>query len=180
MKFLEQLRRHPWKTAIVLLGMTVGAWIFFTYRENLSRSVLIEFGRGLPAAWLIVLFLLLPLLGFPISVFLVVVGIRFGFAAGMAVAVVVVFLHNLAAYHLVHRLFRTAVRRFMERVGYAIPSIGKDHRAWFTAMFAAIHGPPYTVKLYLLALTDIPFRIYFWVGAPVYAAFCKSVLPGQA
>lgn len=181
MKLLEELRRHPWKIAIVLVGVAAGAWYFHTHRENLSREAIIEFGRGLPAVWLIVLFLFLPLLGFPISIFLVLVGIRFGFAGGMAISAVVVFFHNLAAYRLAHGLFRLRVRHFMERVGYAIPPIRKEHRAWFTALFAAVHGPPYAVKLYLLALTDIPFRIYFWVGAPIYAAFCMiPVAAGSA
>jgi len=172
LKLLKQLGEHPWKIAVVLVCVVAGAWAIYAYRDQLSRDEIIAFGRGIPAAWLIVLFLLLPLLGFPISIFLVVMGIRFGLAAGMAISAVIVFLHNLAAYHLIHGFFRNPVRRFVERAGYAIPSIPKAHRVWFTALFAAVHGPPYWVKLYLLALTDVPFRIYFWIGAPVYAAFC--------
>jgi hypothetical protein len=40
---------------------------------------------------------------------------------------------------------------------------------------AIVRGPPFFAKLYLLALTDIPFRIYFLVGVPIYILF--SLVP---
>jgi hypothetical protein len=64
------------------------------------------------------------------------------------------------------------VRHRLERAGYAIPPISAGHRAWFMLVFAAVRGPPYIAKLYLIALTDVPFRIYFWIGVPVAILFC--------
>jgi hypothetical protein len=90
----------------------------------------------------------------------------------MLVSGVAVLFHNFAAFRLAHGLFRSRVRNRLRKAGHNIPSIKPQHRVWFTALFAALHGPPYIAKLYLLALTDIPLRIYFWVGAPVYIAFC--------
>ena len=49
--------------------------------------------------------------------------------------------------------------------GHKIPAVLDRGQVGFTALFAAIHGPPYFVKLYLLALTNIPFRIYLGVGS---------------
>ncbi len=85
------------------------------------------------------------------------------------------FFHNAAAFWATHSWFRDRLRRRIERYEYRIPSIDAKHQAWFTALFAAIHGPPYAAKLYLLALTDVSFRIYLWVGAPIYIIF--SVIP---
>lgn len=171
MKLAKMLRRHRWKIVIILMCVAVAAWFIHGHKEELSREALVDFGRKIPAVWFIALYLTIPLAGFPISVFLVLAGIRFGFAGGMAITTVAMFVHNLAAYRLTHGLFRARVRRFLERVGYAIPPIREEHRIWFTATFAAVHGPPYIAKLYLLALTDIPFRIYYWVGTPVYIIF---------
>jgi hypothetical protein len=64
------------------------------------------------------------------------------------------------------------VRAWLAHKGYPVPRIMNRNPIWFTVIFAAVHGPPYFVKIYSLALTDIPFRIYFWAGAPVYIAFC--------
>lgn len=156
----------------MLASLVVAGVLIFIYQDDLTPETLTAFGKRIPALWFIVLFLVLPLAGFPISIFLVLAGLRFGFAGGMAVTTAAVIFHHFAAFRLAHGLFRTRVRRFLARSGYAVPPIKTGHRARFTALFAAIHGPPYAAKLYLLALTDIPFRIYLFVGATVYIFFC--------
>jgi uncharacterized membrane protein YdjX (TVP38/TMEM64 family) len=156
-------------TAFLLVALAAVLWY---YRDHLSRDAIVAFAENLSLAWFLAAFLVLPLVGFPITPLLVVAGIRFGFAGGMAVATGVMFLHKIAAFQLTHGWFRERLRNRLARAGYAIPAIDPKHQAWFTALFAAIHGPPYAAKLYLLALTDVPFRIYLWVGAPVYAFFC--------
>jgi len=172
MNLLEIPRRHPWKTAFVLTLLASAAWFVCAHRGELTRETIIAHGRALPAAEFLAAFLVLPLLGFPISIFLVLAGIRFGLGGGMAVAAGCMLFHHFAAFRIAHGGFRQRVRQRLERAGYAIPGIKTGHRVWFTALFAAIQGPPYIAKLYLLALTDIPFRIYCWVGAPVYILFC--------
>ncbi len=172
---IHRLRRHPWKTAAILLTAAALIGLAIANRDELDRESVIAYGKSLPPLLFIAAFALLPLAGFPISILLVLTGIRFGFDWGMLIATTGVFFHNFAAYHLTHGWFREPLRHRLARHGYRLPDIRPGHRIWFTALFAAIHGPPYAAKLYLLALTDIPFRIYFWVGAPVYAVFC--ILP---
>jgi uncharacterized membrane protein YdjX (TVP38/TMEM64 family) len=166
------LRRHRGKIALLLLAVALVAWLAYSHRADLDRDHLMGYGRGLPAGWFVAAFLILPLLGFPISIFLVLAGIRFGLAGGMAISAVAVIVHHFVAYHLAHGWFRSPVRRRLDRAGYAIPPIRAKHRAGFTMLFAALHGPPYIAKIYLLALTDIPFRIFLGFGAPVYIFFC--------
>jgi uncharacterized membrane protein YdjX (TVP38/TMEM64 family) len=150
----------------------LAGWIYWIYGDQLSRQDLLTYGEKLPPVWFIVGFLILPLAGVPISVLLVLAGIRFGMWGGMILATGGVFFHHLVAYQLVRRWFRYRFRLRLQRAGYVVPVIKSANLAWYTILFAAIHGPPYSLKLYLLALTDIPFRIYFWVGAPVYILFC--------
>jgi uncharacterized membrane protein YdjX (TVP38/TMEM64 family) len=94
------------------------------------------------------------------------------FSEDLPIAVVLaafgLLIHNVAAYFITRGTFREPVRDFLKRSGYATPSIPAKHRIWFTAVIAAVPGPPYFTKLYLLALTDLPFRIYVGIGAPIY------------
>lgn len=165
-------RRHRGKLAIALIAVLAIGWFVYAHRGELNRDTLVAYGKGLHAATFILAFLILPLVGFPVSIFLFLAGVRFGLYGGMLVSGIAVLFHNFAAFRLAHGLFRSRVRNRLRRAGHNIPSIKKEHRVWFTALFAALHGPPYIAKLYLLALTDIPLRIYFWVGAPIYVAFC--------
>lgn len=171
MMLASHLRQHKKlvATAFLVVALAAVAW---HYRDRLDREAIVAFAEGLSLPWFLAAFLVLPLIGFPITPLLVVTGIRFGFAGGMAVATGAMFFHNIAAFRLTHGWFRERLRNRLARSGYAIPAIDPKHQAWFTALFAAIHGPPYAAKLYLLALTDVPFRIYLWAGAPIYAFFC--------
>jgi len=172
MKLRDILRRNRGKLVVLLLMAGVLAWYAHVHGGEWTREDVVAYGRGLPAGWFVLAFMVLPLLGFPISILLVLAGVRFGIGWGAVVATAGVAVHNLAAYHITHSWFRDRLRGRLERAGYGMPRVSQDHPVWFTALFVAVHGPPYAAKLYLLALTDIPFRIYFWVGAPVYLAFC--------
>jgi len=172
MRITDTVSRHRTAILVILVLAILGAWAFHTHREQFSREALLSYGKSLSPAWFIAAFMVLPLAGVPISILLVLAGVRFGLWGGMSLAVCGVLFHNFVAYHLVHRWFRDRFRRRMQRSGYDVSVIKGGNQTWFTILFVAIHGPPYALKLYLLALTEIPFRIYFWVGAPVYILFC--------
>jgi uncharacterized membrane protein YdjX (TVP38/TMEM64 family) len=171
MTLVTHIRRHK-KLVVATLLVIALAVVLWCYRGRVDREAIVSFAEGLPLPWFLAAFLVLPLIGFPITPLLVVAGIRFGFAGGMALAAGVIFFHNVAAFRLTHGLFRVRLRNRLARAGYGIPAIDPTHRVWFTALFAAIHGPPYAAKLYLLALTEVPFRVFLWVGAPIYTFFC--------
>jgi len=172
MKIPNLLWRHRWKLLLLVILLLAGWWVGRIYGNELTLDALISFGRSLPAGGFIATFFVLPLVGVPISVFLVLAGIRFGFWGGMALATAGVFFHNFVAYHVTHRWMREQIRNYLKRSGRKIPVVKRENHIWFTALFTAIHGPPYALKLYLLALSDISFCVYFWVGAPVYILFC--------
>jgi uncharacterized membrane protein YdjX (TVP38/TMEM64 family) len=172
MNLLEMPRRHPWKFGTALILLAAATWFLHAHRGELTRESVMAHGLALPAGGFIAAFLILPLIGFPVGVLLVLVGVRFGFAGGMAVAAGGVLFHNIAAYRISHGWLRERVKARFERAGYAIPDIKAQHRLWLTLLFTAVRGPPYVSKLYLLALTDIPARIYFGVGAAIHILFC--------
>lgn len=172
MRILDLARRHRGKLALCFVLAAAALWLARGYGPGNTREKLLDFGESLPPAAFIAAFLVLPLLGFPISIFLVLAGIRFGLVGGMTLAAFGITCHHLASFRLAHGCFREPVQRRLARAGHTMPSIPSRHRLWFTALFAAIHGPPYIAKLYLLALTDLPFRIYLGIGAPIYILFC--------
>jgi uncharacterized membrane protein YdjX (TVP38/TMEM64 family) len=167
--------RHRVKWLSLALGLLVVGGLLFYYRGSLNRESIVAFSERLPAFGVVVAFLLLPLCGVSIRIMLILVGFRFGFAWGMVLSGFGLLLHNFAAYYIARGSFREPVRRFLKRSGYAIPSIQAKHRIWLTAVVAGIPGPPYFTKLYLLALTDLPLRIFVGVGAPIYIVL--SVVP---
>ncbi|MCC5847997.1 MAG: hypothetical protein JJU29_07870 [Verrucomicrobia bacterium] len=157
--------------AIALPCLMVGGWLLYVYREKLDVEALIEFSEDLPAVLILAAFLILPLFGFSFRLMLILVGVRFGFGWGSLVAGLGILFHNVAAYAVTQGTFRDPVRNSLEKSGHAIPAILEKHYIWFTAIVAAVPGPPYFAKLYLLALTDVPVHIYVGVGAPVYLLF---------
>jgi uncharacterized membrane protein YdjX (TVP38/TMEM64 family) len=168
----ERLKKHRGKIVTALLILVAVVWYLIAHRGELNRETLMEYGKSIHGPGFIAAFMVLPVFGFPISIFLILAGVRFGLAGGMAVSAVAILFHHFAAYRIAHGFFRDRLRARLDRAGYGIPPIDPKHRVWFTALFAALHGPPYVAKLYLLAITDIPLAIYLWIGAPVYIAFC--------
>lgn len=172
------LKRH-WGGLSVIVLLAVGVWYLARHHEgDLDRDAVLAYGMSLPPSLLIAAFFVLPLAGFPVSVLLVVLGLRFGIAWGMVIVTVGMFFHLLVVHGIARSGMREKMRRRIAAFGYEIPAIRESHRLWFTVLFASIHGPPYAAKLYLLALTDLPFRYHCRIALPVYVGF--SLLPVSA
>ncbi|GEM_PF-742458 len=172
------LKRYRGALAVILL-LSAGAWYLVRHHDGtLDRESILAYGMSLPPSLIIAAFFVLPLLGFPVSVLLVLLGLRFGVVRGMGIVTVGMFFHLLVAYGIAQSGLREKIRRRIASFGYEIPPIKENHRLWFTTLFASIHGPPYAAKLYLLALTDLPFRYHCGIALPVYIGF--SLLPVSA
>lgn len=171
----HKFRRYWLKVTVITIILLVAGVLWYLFRDRLDQDTIVAFSEQIPAFWTVVAFLFLPLFGVPIRIMLILAGFRFGFALGMVLSAFGLLFHNFAAYFIARGSFRDLVRDFLKRSGYAIPPIKAKHRIWFTALVVAIPGPPYFAKLYLLALTDLPLRVYAGIGAPIYILF--SVVP---
>ena len=97
----------------------------------------------------------LPLFGFPISVFLVVAGIKFGIFAGILLWLLVLPIHAFFGYAAA-RYFRPFLKNILlHKLGYEIPTIPARHEAVFSLLFLSFPGIPYAAKNYLLALAGV-------------------------
>ena len=90
--------RHRVRLIMVIL-LTIGLGVLtYIHRDQLTRESLVAYGRGINAPVFITLFMFLPLVGFPVSVFLFLLGIRFGFTTGMGITAIGMMLHHAVAY----------------------------------------------------------------------------------
>lgn len=113
-----------------------------------------------PPAMFFVLFCILPMAGVSIVLLQMVVGLRFGAEWGLVVVAAATAVH-LAGMHVIARsLLRGTVERMLQRRGHSLPDLARREPVSVALLGALVPGLPYSIRNYLLALSDVPFRIY--------------------
>lgn len=162
-------RARPWLLGgAALLGVAAVAAIFsFTELDwaDLQDALL---RVNLAALW--VLMLLLPVCGFSVSVVWLVAGARFGPAWGGAVVAVVTAGHLLIMHAIGRHWLRRWLRGWLKKRGHELPAVPAGENVSVSVMAVLAPGLPYFARNYLLALSDVPLRVYFWVAVPLYVA----------
>jgi uncharacterized membrane protein YdjX (TVP38/TMEM64 family) len=144
-------------------ALTIAAALFFFEAEIKSLIAFIKSEHTHPAV-VIGAFLVLPLLFFPISALLVLLGIRFGALWGCIIMFALMPIHLVISYYVVRTLFDEKLTRMAHKRGRQLFSIPEERLLMFSFLFMAIPSLPYTVKNYLLPITSIHFRDYLLVG----------------
>lgn len=103
---------------------------------------------------------LLPVVGFPITVFLILVGIKFGSLGGMLVTALTMPVHMTLSYVLARTLFRDLLQDLLQKRGYSLPQVSSRKSVTGVFIFLFLPGLSYALKNYLLAITDIRLRHY--------------------
>lgn len=161
-------RRRWWLAGFACLAV-VGVTAVMVFTEFDWHDVVAAID-SLNAPLLITLMCVLPLGGFSITVFYLVVGARFGPLVGGCVVAFTTAVH-LVGSHLIARTFlRAPLQRLLARHHRHVPHIPPDENAAIALMVSLVPGPPYFARNYLLALGDVPLRVYFWVCLSVYVA----------
>jgi uncharacterized membrane protein YdjX (TVP38/TMEM64 family) len=125
---------------------------------------------------LLVFVAVMPLFGFSVALVYLVVGAVFGGWLGLAVVAGITAIHLLGSHWIGRRVLRAPVQRFLKRRSHRLPEL-LEGEEWAVALMAAlVPGLPYFVRNYLLAVSDIPLRIYFWVCWPVYVLRSSVVI----
>jgi len=145
---------------VALLLMFTG----FDWRE-VTRGI-----ERLDPLAIVPLMALLPVGGFPIVVVYLIAGARFGPAWGGVVVAAVTACHLLATHAIARSFLRGPILRFMERRHRRLPDIPADEQAGVALVVALAPGLPYVARNYLLALSGVRLRVYFWICLPVYVA----------
>jgi uncharacterized membrane protein YdjX (TVP38/TMEM64 family) len=127
-----------------------------------------EWMQQLDHRWLLGLMTVLPLVGFSISLIYLVIGAVFGGPMGLVIVAGITAVHLLASHWIGRGYLRKPLERWMEKRQYRLPELSPGEDASISLMAVLVPGPPYFVRNYLLAVSGVPLRIYFWVCWPVY------------
>ena len=166
----DRTRRFRPRQLLWLLAalVAVGALIAVVLSQGFDWSAVNRGIAGFNSGLVILLMALLPLVGFPISLVYLMAGARFGPWLGLPVVILVTAVHLLGTYWITRSFLRGPLERFLARRHYRLPHVPEGESGGVCLLAALVPGPPYFARNYLLALTDIPFRIYFWVCLTVY------------
>lgn len=159
-------------TLVLVAGIALG-WFFLRDVDWQRMRAQVE---QLNTAALIALMAALPVFGFSISLVYLIAGAKFGAAGGLAVIAGVTAFHLFATHWVTHSVLRRAVRRLLEWRQHRLPPIPPGEERTIALMVAIVPGLPYFARNYLLAASEIPLRVYFWICLPVYVARSSLVL----
>ena len=161
-------RRH-W---LILTGLAVAALLvigFFVFTEvdwqRLHRGIV-----SLNPVAVVTLMATLPLAGFSIGIFYLVAGAKFGVVMGGVVVAAATAFHLVATHWIARSFLHGPLKRFFARRKHQLPAIPEGENASISVMAALVPGLPYFARNYLLALSGIPLRTYFWICLPIYVA----------
>jgi uncharacterized membrane protein YdjX (TVP38/TMEM64 family) len=121
---------------------------------------------------------LLPAIGAPLSPFLVLAGASFGVWLGLVGTVVAIALNLVICYAIAHSKLRPRLQALFERFDYKVPDFtAGGPRAWrFAAAMKLTPALPAFAKTYILAVTAVPFPIYFTVSLAITMLFAVAWL----
>lgn len=122
----------------------------------------------LNTATVLVLTTILPIAAFPISIVYLLVGARFGPVTGLLMVSVITALHLLGTHWIARSFLRAPLQRFVERRRHHVPEVPPGENFAVSLMVMLAPAIPYFVRNYVLALSGIPLRIYFFVALPIH------------
>lgn len=154
------IKKYRYTFGFIVLALFLGAglWFFRAEWEPLIRFL--ENDQTHPAL-VISSFLILPLLFFPISVLLLLVGLRFDMFSGILVVFLLMPVHLVFSFFVVRSVLRTQVEKLLKHSRYRRFCVPQSRFVEFSILFMALPGLPYSVKNYLLPISGIRFRDYF-------------------
>jgi uncharacterized membrane protein YdjX (TVP38/TMEM64 family) len=112
------------------------------------------------------LLLILPLVGFPVSLLHIAAGIRFGAAGGLALVSLSILIHVVVS-HAIVRLWRDRFERarWVKKIRERIPEGAHASVCVFTVL---LPGMPYAAVNYILPIVGVPLRTFILCAWPLH------------
>lgn len=108
--------------------------------------------------------LILPLIGFPLSVLALAAGLRFGLGPALLLMTPALAFHLVFSFFAARRWLKQPLLRWLARYDFTLPRAPDGESLSVALLVNLVPGPPYFVKNYLLAIAELPFRSYFFAG----------------
>lgn len=154
-------RPWPWRRVAGILALLAAAVVAY---RLIDFAAVREAMEGADPWVVVAAATLLPLVGFPVTVLDVAVGVRFGAGGGLLVVAGATAFQLLASYALVARFHRAFAAR-LDPIRQRLPRAAHADVCWFTML---LPGVPYFAKNYVLPLVGVPLRPYLLVCFPVH------------
>lgn len=145
-------------TGCVLLVVLLAVGLYLQNEFGMLQRLINAVNTELSSPLFIALMILLPILGFPISILLTINGIKFGITFAIVLWLIVLPIHTFIGYA-ASRYFRPVLIKLLSTTfNWSIPTVPQHHEAMFSFVFLAIPGIPYAGKNYLLPLAGVSLR----------------------
>ena len=108
----------------------------------------------------------LPAVGFPVTPFLVLLGLRFGTVWGVVIMLAVTPLHLAVSFWFTRAVASRWIQNLAEKIGVSIPRMPENRHLGYGFLFMVIPGLSYALKNYLLPLSGIrffPYMVCAWL-----------------
>lgn len=149
---------------ISLMILALAVWMYSPRGPDLSEVWMKISSENSHPALVFGAFLVLPAIGFPVSPFLILIGLRFGSVAGIILMFCAMAAHLISAYWVTRRFFKNRFEALARKKNIDIPELPEKRRLIFGFVFMAVPGLSYTLKNHLLPLSGISFFPYFLCG----------------
>lgn len=116
-----------------------------------------------PAA-LLSAFFILPVFGFPVSVLLILLGLRFGTLMGLVSMLLIMPLHLAVSFSVTRFVLGKWIKKIAGESRVRRLQVPEHRHLEFSFLFMAVPGLSYAMKNYLLPLSGVKFRYYFFLG----------------
>lgn len=193
---LALLKKHPIKigTAVLLLGIAGLGVLWFLYQwlgldtEMVLAWVdqMIEFARKTNPGVFVAIVTICPLIGFPVTPFLLAAAPIYGKVMGMVWAMTGLSISTVVGYWIGGYGFRDRVESLiLKRMG-KMPSIPREHTKRVIIMFRMTPGFPLFIQNYILGFVRVPFFEFCWLSflllliqATGYVIFGGAIFEGS-
>lgn len=141
-----------------------------------DRDALVRWMNGASPVPFFLALAVLPAIGVPTTPFMVVAGATFGVVVGL-IGTIIAFAINLCiGYAIAHSALRPRLEKLFARFDYKVPDFTKGGRsAWrFALGIKLTPALPTFAKMYVLAVTAVPFPIYFGVSLGISSLFAVA------
>lgn len=141
-----------------------------------DRDALVRWMSAIPPVPFCLAMAVLPAVGVPLSPFLLIAGAMFSIWVGLIVSLAAIAINLYIGYAIAHSKLRPHIESLFERFGYKVPDFTTGGRsAWrFAAAIKLAPALPAFAKMYVLAVTAVPFPIYFGISFAISGAFAVA------
>jgi uncharacterized membrane protein YdjX (TVP38/TMEM64 family) len=110
----------------------------------------------------------LPLVGFSVVIVYLVIGAKFGLWIGGLVITGLTAFHLVVSHWIARTLLGRPLRRLLQKYQDKVAELPPGDGPAIAATMALIPGIPYFARNYMLGLSGIALKRYFWVCLPIY------------